>query len=270
MARKRRNAEQLRRAHETWRAPFETIFADAYRRQLRLLRAASKQETEPFNAEQWARKVSEAMRPEYRRIMNAGGRRYLRDLAPFIPPAKAASLLAKGPRRRANQVVVGLGNDFVENLAETIRTTWGQLSDTVAQAEAEGLGNNAIDLLLGETWENILGPRTELIAISAVTGSYNGIADYLGRELVELNDWITAGDDRVRVTHRLYGSAGPRGTGFNYADLSGGRYTLRFPADPQCSELREVINCRCFLVPDVTSEPEGELFDDLAAQFDQD
>ena len=270
MAQQRRNAEQLWRSHQQFRNPLESLFGDAYRNQMRLLRSASVQETEPFNVEVWAPRVANALRPKYRRIMNASGRRYLRDLAPFIPPAKAARLTTKAPRRRAAQVMADLTDEFVENLAETIRTTWAQLSEVVAQAEAEGLGNNAIDLLLGETWESILGPRTETIAISAVTGSYNGIADYLARELVELNDWITAGDDRVRPTHVIYGGAGPMPTGFNFADLSGGRYTLRFPADPKCTELGEVINCRCFLVPAVTSEPEGQRFDDVAVQFDPD
>lgn len=268
MARRRRNAEQLRRRHEEFRRPLEKLFGENYRLQMRQLKAASEQEAEPFNAAQWSKKVAEAMRPTYRRIMNASGRRYLLDLAPFVP-TKAARFLKQGPRQRAGEVLVGLEASFAERLAKTIETTWRDLSQIVLEAETQGLGDVVIDQLLAEQWERVFGTRTETIVVGEVTGAINGVSDYLARELIELNDWITAGDERVRATHRVYGGADPRPPGFNWADLTGGNYILRYPADPQCTEVAEVANCRCFLAPSVTSEPGAELFDEVAQQFVQ-
>lgn len=265
MAPRRRNADQLRRAHLEFRRPLEALFTEAYRRQMVMLRAATVQELEPFNLEQWQKRIGEAMRPTYRRVMGAGGRRYLQQLAPFVPRKVARWVQKQGPR--AAGVLVELETVFAARLAETIATTWEQLSGVVANAEAEGLGNDAIEILLGDSWEDIVGPRTEAITVSEVTGSLNAVSDFLGTELVELNDWISAGDDRVRVTHQTYAAAGPRPPGFNWATLVGATYTLHFPADPACSELAEVVNCRCFLAPSVTSAPSGLRFDEVAEQF---
>lgn len=265
MAPRRRNAAQLREANEVFRSPLDRLFAEAYRRQMVRLKAASLQELEPFNLKQWQNEIAENMRPTYRRIMNAGGRRYLTQLAPFVPRKVARWIQKQGPG--SGGILAELEKDFTDRLGETIATTWEELSGIVADAEANGLGNDAIDILLGDSWEDIIGPRTEAITTTEVTGSLNSVSSFLGGELVELNDWISARDDRVRATHQTYAGAGPRPAGFNWATLVGATYTLRFPADPACTELGDVINCRCFLAPSVTSAPSGLRFDELAAEF---
>lgn len=63
---------------------------------------------------------------------------------------------------------------------------------------------------------------------------------------VELMEWVTAGDERVREAHEVYGRSGPHPLGFNYAPLSGHDDELRFPHDPSCSDLSLTINCRCY------------------------
>lgn len=263
--RRRRTAEQLARSQAVFQARNEATFGAAYRRQLTLLRRASEQETDPFQAEAWAKRVAEAMRPRYREMMQASGRRYLSQLAPFVP-RKVGTWIRKqtgGP----GSIVVDLEGVFAANLAESILTTWANLSQVVVDAEAAGFLPSQIDSLLGDAWESELGPRADMVAVTAASGAYNSIAAYLSAELVELNDWISAGDDRVRTTHQTYAGAGSRPNGFNWAELVGGSYTLRYPADPDCSELGEVINCRCFLVPAEVSEPSGLRFDEVASVF---
>jgi len=267
MARRRRqNAEQLARSHAVFRAPLEARFVAAYRKQLELLRRASQQETEPFKADQWAVRISESMRPQYQAIMRASGRRYLTQLAPFVP-RKAGTWVRKQGPAGAGTIVVDLAKSFAAGLAESILTTWDELSQVVVDAEAGGFLPSQIDDLLGDVWETIQGPRAEMVGLTATTGAINSVSAYLSSELVELNDWISAGDPRVRATHQTYAAAGSRPAGFNWADLSGGAYTLRFPADPECTELGEIINCRCFIVPAAASEPSGLRFDEIASVF---
>lgn len=64
-------------------------------------------------------------------------------------------------------------------------------------------------------------------------------------------EWVTAGDEEVRDTHKFFGKVGPQDIGTNYVDLPG--YTgsakgiLEFPGDPRAGA-DEVVNCRCLRI----------------------
>ncbi len=266
MARKRDTDAVFQRA-EQFRQPLEALFSDSYARQLAMLRNATTDDASPFDAPRWAARIADAMRPVYRRIMQASGRRWLRDLAPMVPQ-KMAIFEKQAPRRRVGQVLVDLEDAFADRLSQTILTTWDELAGIVQQAALESWTPVQIENALDDQWAAIFGDRLENITISETTGAINGIADYLSRELVELNDWLTANDNRVRVTHRIYGRAGSRPAGFNWAELVPGTdYTLLFPGDPGCSEIAEIARCRCILSPAAASEPVADDFDELQGLF---
>jgi len=59
--------------------------------------------------------------------------------------------------------------------------------------------------------------------------------------------WSTARDEHVRDTHVMYGKKGSQERGFNFLVVSGkeGYGVLAFPGDTRCSDVSELINCRC-------------------------
>ncbi len=65
---------------------------------------------------------------------------------------------------------------------------------------------------------------------------------------VKFTEWLTAGDEVVRDTHVAYGAAGKKPIGFNWPDVIGASYTLKYPLDPN-APLEERVNCRCIEVP---------------------
>lgn len=79
------------------------------------------------------------------------------------------------------------------------------------------------------------GTRDQIFALAGVTEE----------------EWVSAGDEVVRVTHVTYGGAGPQDREFNYLELtdrtSGG--VLAHPHDLRCTLLDELVNCRCIKIP---------------------
>lgn len=72
-----------------------------------------------------------------------------------------------------------------------------------------------------------------------------------GLQQVAKLDWITAGDENVRVTHRFFGGVEPQEPGTNYLELDGyngeGEGSLEYPGDSNAST-GEIISCRCVQV----------------------
>lgn len=67
---------------------------------------------------------------------------------------------------------------------------------------------------------------------------------------IVLDQWVTAGDEHVRDSHKLYGQAGPKERNFNYLSLSGAPGgKLFYPGDVDCTNAAEIVNCRCIKIP---------------------
>lgn len=92
--------------------------------------------------------------------------------------------------------------------------------------------------------------KAATVARTETANFMNGVRDEMfALQGFEEEDWVTAGDENVRDSHVIYGSAGAQKRGFNYLTLSGGGSgQLRYPGDLE-APAAEVVNCRCLKVP---------------------
>jgi hypothetical protein len=218
----------------------------------------------------WRGNVLDAMRPHYHAAILAGGRDFLtRTLS--IRKKAAALIHTKAPLPGAKGVVVSLEQSFSDRIMETVDTTVDGLQEVLDEAVADGLDASEIDDLISQEWDDVLGSRTDTIATTETNGAINSVRDYLALQLVELQYWMTAQDERVRPTHVIYGEAGSKPVGFDWSQLADDAgYTLRFPCDPECHEPSEVVNCRCFTVPDGEVDLAPDELADYLADFEMD
>lgn len=148
-------------------------------------------------------------------------------------------------KKRREEVAIGFQVDR-NRIDRIMGTAEERLIRLLEEADAEDLDDEEIGELADEMFDRWV--ESPAIAQSEASDTVNrSRRDML--ETTEYNEWVTAGDHRVRDTHVVYGDAGPQPDGFNYADLTGGDYTLRFPYDPECDEPSEIINCRCVSLP---------------------
>lgn len=91
--------------------------------------------------------------------------------------------------------------------------------------------------------------RALLIARTETSNMINGIRNEVFHEhgVVKV-EWVNSGDDVVRESHQVFGSAGPRDLDFNYMTLVGGEGNLRHPGDLD-GPVSETANCRCTTIP---------------------
>lgn len=262
----------LSRRHITFLKPLEDRFAAKHRAVMRDLRGAV-----DFTAPQsektlreWQGRVVEAMAPVYHEAMLAAGRNYLTRFMTIRQKA-AAHFQQKAARKRVGEVVMSLEEQFRERLEETVATTFDSMEEILTEAAELGLDEDEIEDLVNEEFEDVLGYRTDAIATSEMNGAVNSVNDYLSLQLAELGSWITAADDRVRVTHEIYGRAGAKPIGFDWATLiPDAGYTLRYPCDPECHEPAEIVNCRCFEVPSGEVELPADEMADYLEDFEMD
>lgn len=244
-------------------APYEKSFATTYRATMRAMREDSSRVPTKAQTKKWKGRTLDALRPVYHSAIVAGGRDFLTNTLSL--KTKKAS------KPRSADIVVSLEDLFAERLQETVDTTVEALADVVDEAVADGLDASEVDDLIDEEWDDVLGDRSDTIALVEMNGAFGAVRDYLMRELVELQAWVNAQDARVRVTHAIYGEAGKKPVGFDWATLiDDAGYTLRYPCDPHCDEPGEVVNCRCFTVPEGELEFAPEELASYLDDFDMD
>jgi hypothetical protein len=258
----------LERKHRKLISPLEARFARDYRAVMADLRESIRTSgAKPFNLKAWSDKAVVAMRPAYRAAILAGGRDFITNTLSIR--GKVGRL--KAAKKRSVGVVISLEEQFEDRLRETITTTYEALADILAEAVTDKLDKDEVGDLIDEEWDDILGRRTDAIALTETNGAVNSVRDYLMLELVELQSWVNARDERVRPTHVIYGDAGKKPVGFDWAQLiPDAGYTLRYPCDPECHEPAEVINCRCFTVPEGELELSPADLKDYLADFEMD
>lgn len=124
----------------------------------------------------------------------------------------------------------------------TMRRLVGDVNQALEQGFSEGLGIDGIKELLEDKFTSMADfelnriARTEVQSIQNA-GAYQTIQD-LG---IEFQEWVTAGDERVRESHiEVEGEIVAVGTPFSNG--------LLHPLDPN-GPLEEWVNCRCRAVP---------------------
>lgn len=222
--------------------PLERKFKRAWLAEIRRVRASARATDKPFNRKAEVEQTVAALRPVYEAGFTFAGSAFLR--ASFTLRKKGITKA----RRNPNPAIGALVGTISERIGMTIDTAFETLADAVEAGQEDGMTSDEIEAMLEDDWDAIEG-KADTIAATEVSTVANSARDYLMQTVVEYGDWATADDERVRVTHAIYGEAGPRPVGSNYADLINERYSLKYPCDPDCDEAGEIINCRCILIP---------------------
>jgi len=140
---------------------------------------------------------------------------------------------------------------LVTNIDETTR---GRLSTTLEEGT---LANEGMGELVARVREVMAGRKNDAatIARTETAGAYNFGTVEAWREsgVVEKKEWLTAGDEAVRDSHR---DAEAQGAIALDAAFQVGDEMMDYPGDPRGSA-GEVINCRCTLNPVVTEMGQG-------------
>lgn len=95
--------------------------------------------------------------------------------------------------------------------------------------------------------------RTFSMATTARQAQFQTRVAQVFPELQPRKQWVTAGDDRVRPSHRrMHGVSVPMDDAFTFHGADGRTYQIAGPYDPTLPAA-EVVHCRCRVVADVDS-----------------
>lgn len=133
--------------------------------------------------------------------------------------------------------------------AQTMAAITGDVMAAIGEAYAAGLGIDEAAAHIASSFDGLLGFQLRRIARTEINGASNlGSFETLRTLHVELHQWLTASDDRVRAEHvSLDGQVVKVGQRFTNG--------LRYPGD-RSGDIGSWINCRCRPVPYIP--PEGE------------
>ena len=234
-------------------ADFQRTLKAEQLRRLRELPKGTPAASFPFALQPWQAAVWQATRKTYATIIRVG-------IGAGVAEVEATRKGFHG-EQRLNRVVrefaqkpleVTIPRGYQEAIQATVATSRERIARRIyEQIEITGLDDRDALAAAAEA-EFALWRYGRDVAVSADQG---GGAIAYGRNEghviagVELMDWVTAGDERVRETHVTLGNSGPRAEGFDWATLVGGGGPLRFPHDPDAEDLALVVNCRCVLLP---------------------
>jgi hypothetical protein len=245
--------------------PLERIFVQEFTRQLEPLRDEMRDRPggPPFDLNKWKATLSDGMRPFYALAFTTGGRNLLMTSPTIQERLREERGSMASVLKQAGGVTQLFSTRMSRRIGRMVDTYFGLFEELLTEAVELQLDGDDIAVLLEEQWQEVLGVNVPAAAITETQVGVNSAREYVAQQVVELWDWVTAGDERVRVNHQVYGQADPKPVGFNWASLVQGSYVLKYPADPACDEASEVVNCRCMTVPagDIELSPdEAEAF----------
>lgn len=196
-------------------------------------------------------RVAKDMKPVYRAIIQGAIEDTIARRASKAPRRRARVRINNKPYRYGTidrDGTVNLDVDaMVSDRLDLLDSSFRRADRTLRSIIREGGGWTAEgikDLL--EEFEDRLDVMSGTVKDTESWGAVNtGRMAGMIASAVDTIEWLTAQDEKVRDTHNVYGAAGPQELGFNFASLIGARYTLRWPYDEECTELCELINCRC-------------------------
>jgi len=121
----------------------------------------------------------------------------------------------------------------------TLERLWKFWDDIVLEG---GNPREVVRRVVGE----LRGYRGDRIAVTETTASVNfGFHEVIFLEGFRYKQWLSSRGRNVRPSHReADGQVVEIHDTFLVGDVR-----LRFPSDPSCPKLSEVINCRCFILP---------------------
>ena len=198
-----------------------------------------------FPLPEWQRRIVALFTPTYKEIY---------ERATIEADAEAVGLftgrtLPEPEERDLDEPEIGM---FFILTTQRIQKSVSTIRRTLIKTVREGLEIGATKDQLKERLKvafKVLRSKVSTVARTETSGIVNGARDQVfKRRRISYFEWVTAADELVRVNHQLYGASGKQPRGFNWAELSGGVYTLERPLDFRAPP-EETINCRCVLAP---------------------
>ena len=116
------------------------------------------------------------------------------------------------------------------------RTTFNALTKELNEGIANGETVNELATRVEKVYVEAKGPRSKLIARTETNTANNyGHMEAMRQAAIEKKEWVTAGDEHVRIPH--YDNEGDRCIGLNDTFSGTGE---EYPTEP---------NCRCVVIP---------------------
>lgn len=243
------------------------------RKQMQLLAQAPIEDDEPlangitvpeqilFAADEFKDRISRVTSPLYARIYDDT----LEDARAELDEAGFPELSLEGLERRAveddavpdtmplegpsaiRRAVLAVQDGRIRSTILTIRQN---IRTAVITAIEGGLTKNDARKIIRRAF-GMLRSKPRTIGVTETASLVNGGRGQVFLERgIEQVEWITAGDELVRREHVVFGRAGARPRGHNWAEELGlgPVFTIVRPLDPR-APARLVINCRCVLIP---------------------
>jgi phage portal protein BeeE len=157
---------------------------------------------------------------------------------------------------RLQRVLDRRENILVGNAPDTLQTS---MRESLREGVELGETVNELRERVGATYAYAASSMRALcVARTESAGFMNEVREQMfAAEGFKAREWTTAQDAHVRDSHRKFGAAGPKDSGFNYLSLVGKSGTLEYPSDPRAPG-SETINCRCAAIP-VDKEDSNEV-----------
>lgn len=243
------------------------------RKQMQLLNQAPVEDDEPlanaitlpeqvlFMADEFKDRISRVAAPIYARIYDDS----LEDARAELDAAGFEELSLEDLERRAleddavpdqiplegpsaiRRAVLAVQDGRIRSTVLTIRHN---IRTAVLTAIESGLTKNDARKLIRRAF-GMMRSKPRTIGVTETASLVNGGRHQVFLERgIEQVEWITAGDELVRREHVVFGRAGARPRGHNWAEELGlgPVFTIVRPLDPR-APARLVINCRCVLIP---------------------
>lgn len=140
--------------------------------------------------------------------------------------------------------------DYTERFSNPIiYSTQKDIKDIFQKAITEGWSNDQLANVLGDTFEEWEGKRSEVIARTETARIANaGAINLFDRWGVKNKEWLATGDDRTRPYHQVMsGQVVP----LNGKFTSGLGNEISYPGD-HAAPANETIQCRCTVLPVTT------------------
>jgi HK97 family phage portal protein len=141
---------------------------------------------------------------------------------------------------RLQQILDAYLQVCADKITRINNTIQNKIKESLEKGIAEGLTINELAESVKSIY-SMAGNRAKSIARTETTGAVNGGSDLYYKENNIEREWITAGDEAVRETHRnINGEIRRPGQAFSNG--------LMYPGD-QSGEAGDIINCRCTIGP---------------------
>src|SRR5262245_49519994 len=145
-------------------APLERIFLAKYRALMEQMREESRPGGKPFDRGKWRARVVRGMEPFYRLALQVGGRSMIVGSPTVRRNLRGRSVGAL--KAKAQPFVIRTSRTLAERLADTIDTTYDAMRSVLQEAVEDDLDPEEVADLIDEEWDDVLGRRSEMIAVT--------------------------------------------------------------------------------------------------------